>query len=411
MDRVRAGRVYIARSVLDDPLAAARANRLAGAIDAPVKEVIADDEVERMQAPFARALLERRGFEATSFDARLIFIDRMRWDREDGVSPGYGPTDLRNAHREWEESGVICQTAVEIQTVVGCGFDCSYCPYTNALTITCDLERFVEHLEGIFQQRPHQQLYKLNNRSDTLCFEPEYGLSALLVDRFAQSANKVLMLYSKSANVDHLLELDHRGHTIACFTLSSPSAARLLERAAPPTGARIVAARKCSDAGYPVRFRFSPIVPLRGWQAELETMVRTMAAQVRPELITLWTLSMTELDELARIVPLDALDPRTLEEAEAARASMVSAKGAPFPGSLRAEIYEVVADTIAAHSPQTRVSLCLESPQVIERVSARLAIVGQHQVCNCAPRSTPSAVGSAPAVSDPSARGPVHGSD
>ena len=404
MDPIRAGRVYISEGVLADPDAGPRARRLADAIEAPSKQIISDREVDALQAAQPWRRLPRRGRDTSGFANRVVFLDRMRWEREDGVFPGYRWAELRNARKEWLDSGVVCQSAVEIQSILGCSFDCSYCPYTAAITVTCDVERFVERLDELFASRPQQLLYKLNNRSDTLSFEPEYGLSWRLIERFARTDEHALMLYSKSANVEPLLDLDHRGHTIVCFTLSTPDTAARLEPAAPKFEERIRAAARCADAGYPVRFRFSPIVPFAGWRADLDRRVRQMAEQVAPELVTLWTLSMISVDELDRIAAVDELDPRFVEGARSARDEMTNAKGAPFPDELLAEIYEVAADAIARHSPSTKVALCLETPPVLDRLRPSLAVVGNQQVCNCGPRCTSGLLAMAKPAADDSPR-------
>jgi len=70
------------------------------------------------------------------------------------------------------------------------------------------------------QARRSQALFKLNNRSDTLGLEPEYGLAPALIERFGRMPDKAVMLYSKGDEVGALLDLDHCGRTIACFTLT-----------------------------------------------------------------------------------------------------------------------------------------------------------------------------------------------
>lgn len=406
LDPIRAGKVYVTHRVLAEPRARARAERLAELIDAPIKETIEDSKVEAIRRSVVREELSRRGRDQGGFDHRTVILDLMQWERSGSIIPGYSWAELRNAKQQ-SLRGVLCQTAVEIQTIVGCGFDCNYCPYTAAITVTCDLERFMEELEALFDKRPQQLLYKLNNRSDTLCFEPEYGLSKLLVERFSHEASRVLMLYSKSNNVSHLLDLEHKGRTIFCSTLSMASVAARLEPSAPSLEARIDAAAQCAAAGYPVRFRFSPLVPLRGWRQELVETVRKMAERVTPELITLWTLSMVPFEELDRIVSLDALDPEALELAREHKEAMAGEKGAPFPESFRAEMYEVAADAIARYSPTTRVALCLETPPVVKQLLPSLAVVGNQQVCNCGPRCTPAQVALANGPADPAPRSDV----
>lgn len=100
---------------------------------------------------------------------------------------------------------------------------------------------------------------------DTLCFEPEYGLSALLAEYYASTRDQHYLIHTKSANVDSLLDLDHRGHTIALWSLTSETASRLVEPGSATMEERVEAARTCQEAGYPIRYKFKPIVPVRGW--------------------------------------------------------------------------------------------------------------------------------------------------
>ncbi len=404
---LRARRVVISEGVRRDARALERALRLAEGIAGPPPEWRSEAELERLRDELSRPG-RRDARRAPGAEHPVVLLDAMRWEQEEGaLFPGYGWAETRNGSYEWRENGVICQTAVELQTIFGCAFDCTYCPYTSLLNFACDLEVFVERLADLFRRRPTQLLYKLNNRSDTLCFEPEYGLSKLLVDAFARASGQQLMLYSKSDNVAHLLDLDHRGRTVTCFTLSSPATARLLEPSAPSFEARLDAAARCARAGYPVRFRLSPLVPLRGWQEELRAALRAMAAVVRPELVTLWTLSMTPLEDLSRVVDPALLDAGFLARARDAQEAMQGQKGAPFPEDCRVEMYGFVADVLAEVSPETRLSLCLETPEVIRRLEHRLALVGGAQVCNCGPRGTSGAVAGAPAVASTKRRLPL----
>ncbi len=407
--RIIARRLVLDESLKKSPRAYERAQRLAKFFYAPSIEVASPSEVRRLQEAERSQATQKRGSRedgdsasasASETAAPTVILTAMRWGEAGSLFPGYGWAETRNGAYERDSNGVVCQTAVEIQTIFGCAFDCAYCPYTSVINIACDLENFVQRLGDSFRERPTQQLYKLNNRSDTLCFEPEYGLSALLVNAFARTRDQQLMLYSKSDNVSHLLDLEHGGRTVACFTLTSPGAARLLEKAAPSFEERLAAAAQCANAGYPVRFRFSPIVPLRGWESELRAMVRTMARTVEPELVTLWTLSMTAVDELPELLDPALLDPRFLQAAMDQREAMRGAKGAPFPDAYRAEMYRVVAEAIAEYSPKTRVSLCLETPQVVNSLRDRLAMLGNAQVCNCGPRCTSEEVAASPAAAD-----------
>lgn len=352
-----------------------------------IKEVDLDAHLASLGGRFE---LERGGLEGRQRGKQLIAFARLG-DGE--VFPGYSWRELRNGKNERSRNGVLCHTAVEIQSVVGCPFDCTYCPYTSFVCVRLDVENFVEKVATLAQERKSQTLFKLNNRSDTLGLEPEYGMSRALVERFAHLDDQYLLLYSKGHEVDSLLDLDHRGKTVASFTLTPDAVAKFLEVGAPTPNERIAAIGSLAEAGYPIRVRFSPIVPLRGWRDSYRDLVAKLVAVSKPELITMWTLSMIDVADIARIVPRGDIDEDIMEAADAAAEQTNGTKGAPFPTAIRARIYREIAEIVTEVSPSTKMSLCLETEEVWNAVGDLVVPRrGADFLCNCGPKVTPEAL-------------------
>lgn len=391
MDQLQAERIVVAKSLLADSACHDRLDALLSRVDGPAPEMVTDQQLTAILATHGvREHLQRGGLERRGHHKELVALARL--DGEE-VFPGYSWRELRNGRQQAEEQGVLCHSAVEIQSAVGCPFDCTYCPYTSFVCLRVDVEHFVERVTQMTSERRSQRLFKLNNRTDTLGLEPEYGLAPLLVQRFAELEGKYLMLYSKGDEVDALLDLDHQRKTVACFTLTPEPVARLLEQGAPPPAARIEAIGRLARAGYPIRVRFSPIVPLQDWRQAYGNLIDRLYAVANPELVTLWTLSMVEMEELVRIVPEAALDQEIVALARAARERMQGRKGAPFPPGVRAELYNTIAKLLRARSSVTQVSLCLETSEVWDRAASTVVPrAGSDFLCNCGPRATPSAL-------------------
>jgi DNA repair photolyase len=391
IERLFTRKVVIARGVLDDPLCRDRLDALRSRIEAESVEIVDDEAVEgTLMALGPRKKLQRGGLERRRRPKDLVVFTRLSTG---GVFPGYSWRELRNGAHERNGNGVLCHTAVEIQSAVGCPFDCTYCPYSSFVCACLDVESFVDRVAELAMVRRSQLLFKLNNRSDTLGLEPEYDLAPGLVERFAELDGPYLMLYSKGTEVDSLTQLEHRGKTIASFTLTPEPLATLLETGAPAPAARLAAIARLAEAGYPIRVRLSPIVPLYGWREAYGDLVSRLLEAATPELVTLWTLSMIDLERLDAIVPRQMLDDEALVAAEVAAEEMRGQKGAPFPPDLRALIYREVAEMVRARSPMTEVALCLETADVWDAVGA--AVVprrGGGFVCNCGPRATPESV-------------------
>lgn len=285
---------------------------------------------------------------------------------------------------------MLCHSAIEIQSTVGCAFDCTYCPYGSFVCVRLDVERFCADVARLATGSRAQALFKLNNRADTLALEPEHGLAGALVETFATLDGKYLMLYAKGDSVGHLPGLDHRGKTIASFTLTPAPVAAMLEVGAPGTAARLAAMGLLARGGYPVRARFSPIVPLRGWRAMYRELVDSLARACEPEMVTLWTLSMIDEPDLGRIVSLEALDEDAVAAARGHAAEMKGQKGGPFPPATRIAIYRELAAMIHDALPRTTVALCLETPEVWDATSDLLTPRRRRQfLCNCGPRAVP----------------------
>ena len=389
VEPLRAERVVIARSVLDDPPSRARLDAMLPRVESGQIDVLDDDQVEGLLLDLGpRAGRPRGGLDGRGRQKELVAFARFGAARE--VFPGYSWREVRNGRTQAQEHGVLCQTAIEVQSVVGCPFDCAYCPYTSFVCIRLDVETFVDRVEALVRSRPGQTLWKLNNRSDTLALEPEYGLAAALVQRFARIGGPTLLLYSKGDSVEHLVDLDHAGRTAASFTITPEPIADLLEQGAPSPASRIDALGALHRAGYATRVRFSPIVPIAGYRDAYAELARRIARAGSPELFTFWTLSMIELAELPRIMPLGLLDSRALAEARAAEDQLAGDKGAPFPEPTRARIYGEVSEIVRTHLPRSRVSLCLESPEVWDALGS---VLPERRaggfVCNCGPRATP----------------------
>ena len=236
----------------------------------------------------------------------------LRYPRlRNGLFLGQNPSTKRdkiNIHGGVDKC--VCQEAIEIHSLFGCLHACDYCHIETYMNIMLNLEELVEHIKQIMINHSDQQLYKYDNYSDQIPFEPEYGASDLLVPFFAQQKDKYLLLYTKSANVDHLLSLDHQGHTIINWSLSPDAQSRFIEKETPQMLERIEAIKKCQDAGYHVRVRLSPIVPVKNWKDEVNVMVvKLFEAAPKLDLIT-----MDVIGFMTPTVMKQALDTSLFEE-------------------------------------------------------------------------------------------------
>jgi len=284
----------------------------------------------------------------------------------------------------------VCKSAYEIHSAWGCYHACDYCHVKDFINIMLNLEEFVEHLDQLVKKESWQKLYKYDNQTDTICFEPEYGASDLLVRYFSQQSDKYLMLYTKSNNVDHLLDLPHNGQTIINWTLSCNTTANEIEKKAPSMDERIESARKCQEAGYTVRFRFSPIIPVKNWQDENRQMIERLFAKVKPDLITMDVLGWMNARQIINSMDISLFDDEYKAVIEKlAEENAVNYVKQIIPHEYRLKIYRFFINELKRISANTPFSICMETPDMWNELRDDIGMNENDYVCCCGPESVP----------------------
>lgn len=405
MVKMKPPEVYVHKSVYGNELARKRLDRMMESIETDEIHLVDDASLE--EAVKANKWLEmasKRTGEIKRESAPIIVFNTFRFLSEEGfraLANRHMALSayhfLGNGHWTYRNSvgnrNSICKSAYEIHSAWGCYHACDYCHVKNFLNIMMNLEEFVEHLDELVKRESWQQLYKYDNHTDTICLEPEYGASELLVNYFAQQDDKYLMLYTKSDNVDHLLNLDHSGKTIINWTLSCNTVSERIEKNAPAMEDRIRAAQMCQKAGYIVRFRFSPIIPIKGWQDENKEMIEKLFSNVKPDLITMDVLGWMSAEQIRNSMDISLLDDEYRELVERmADEGILRVENSPkqiFPHSARVRIYRFFIDEIRQMSRETPISICMETEEMWEELSDELGMRRDNYACCCGPRSAP----------------------
>ena len=290
---------------------------------------------------------------------------------------------------EAEHHGGVCQPALELNIVDGCLFRCAYCGFGRYIIFYLDVERLIDELDSIFVRYPSQRLYKYSNVTDLPPFEPELDVVRPMVERFSREQDRYLMLFTKSDNVDFLGNLDHRGRTIISWSVTCDTASRMVDKRAATMGERIAAMQKMQHAGYPVRARLSPVVPVANWREEYTKLFEALLSKVKPDVITLELLGWMDVDDLLAMFDRSFLDSAALERAEAAREELADIRWGPFTQETHEDIYGFCIETVRKISPQTPVSVCHGTQATWQALGSRMRMSPENYICNCGPGSTP----------------------
>ncbi len=298
-------------------------------------------------------------------------------------------SSFRDGPEFFKSYGGYCQSAVELNIVDGCVFRCAYCGFGRYIVFTLDVERWMSRLDAVFAKHPRQTLYKYSNMTDLPPFEPQYNAVGPMVELFGRQQHRHLMLFTKSDNVDFLLPLKHGGQTIVSWSMSSEVVSSQVDRRTATMDQRIEAMRKCQAAGYTVRARLSPIVPVKNWQQEYQRLFERMFAVARPDVVTLELLGWMDYDDLVKLMSPALLDDRALKAAEAAKEELRGQHRGPFTEETHMEIYRFCVEAVQKLSPQTRVAFCHGTQKVWDTLGPLTGMAPGNFVCNCGGTSTP----------------------
>jgi len=268
----------------------------------------------------------------------------------------------------------------------GCFYRCDWCylkltyranfPF---IKVAADLDVVKKQLSRRLAKATEPVIFNSGEMADSLALEHLTGSAAELIPWFGQSELGRLFMLTKSTNVDGILDLDHRGHTVAAWSMNAPSVSKKFELGAPAFERRLEAAAKVQAAGYPVRVRLDPIVPGEGWREEYAQTIQRIFEVLLPERITLgtlrfepgfWSARRTYLstgdalkEHMDRMVPM--FEPREFEgKTKVGKYSYSEAE--------RADIFGFAIDEIRKHSDCT-IALCKESAAVWEAVGLPLS--------------------------------------
>jgi DNA repair photolyase len=290
-----------------------------------------------------------------------------------------------SAVRRSEEAGNTCPNYWHFSPYGFCPYGCHYCYlagtpgvwFSPTVKVYVNLSEILAEIDGAARRLDEPTAFYLGKLQDGLALDGLTGYSRQLVPFFAEHATARMIVLTKSAGVDNLLDLDHRGRTILSWSLNPPEVVHQFEANTPQVEARIEAMRRCAAAGYPVRAVIMPIIPVANWRDAYARFIDELLAAVPLVRITLGGIC-------------SYAHARRLMDAKLGRANPISRRldeqGETSPDGrsryaepLRVEMYDHLIHAIRRRRPDLEIALCLEECRVFEALGLTAAI-GR---CNC----------------------------
>ena len=196
-------------------------------------------------------------------------------------------------------TSVVCPHFLELKWAYGCYFDCAWCYLKGTFRfrpegtkpVFKDYEKIELHTRRFLGEVTTPEILNSGEIADSLMGEGlSEPFSKFIIPMFEkQNKHKVLFL-TKSDKIKHLLEINPHNQVIVSFSLNADEVAKRWERGAPSVDRRIEAGRKLSQAGYEVRMRIDPMVPVPDWERHYTSLVEQIFDSFVPSRITLGSL-------------------------------------------------------------------------------------------------------------------------
>jgi spore photoproduct lyase len=293
--------------------------------------------------------------------------------------------ELQTAVRFSEEEGNACPNYWHFSPYGFCPYGCRYCylagtpgvKFSPTVKIYVNLPEMLLEIDRIAQRQQGSTAFYLGKLQDALALDPLTAYSTVLVPFFAEHPWARLTLLTKSAYIDRLLDLKHRGHSILSWSVNPPEVSAMFEENVPGMDERLEAMRRVAERGYPVRAIMMPIIPIDGWQDIYRRFTKHLLEAVPIRRLTLGGICIYRS---ARDLMERKMGMRNTISERIDRASPIAGDGrARYPRSLRHEVYSLIIESARRLRPDLEIALCLEE-QALWESTGLVANMGR---CNC----------------------------
>jgi spore photoproduct lyase len=284
-----------------------------------------------------------------------------------------------------DEVGNTCPNFWHFSPYGYCPYGCQYCylagtqgvRFSPSVKIFVNLDEILDEVDRIARKLDRLVGFYLGKLQDGMALDPLTGYSRTMIRFFAEHPTARLRILSKSADFQNVLDLDHRGHTVLCWSLNPPAVREDYEAVTPHIDQRIDAMEQCARAGYPIRVMLMPIIPIPDWQQHYDALLEKLLGRIKLDRLT--------LGGICSYGPAMNLMERKLGVGNPISRSLSVINNSPgdgrarYPEDQRRGIYDHLLRTIHRFQPDLTCALCMEDIALAKSLG-----VGENiGRCNC----------------------------
>jgi len=255
----------------------------------------------------------------------------------------------------------------------GCVYECSYCflqSYTNVfgIVIPVNIEDYLGVLDNFLKRNKRKIRIGTGEFTDSLALDNLTDFSKTLIQFFSRKENAALELKTKSNNINHILDLKHNKKTVISWSLNPQPLVASDEWRANTLEERLVAAKKCCQAGYPVGFHFDPIIYSKSWETLYRNLLDRLFKEIKPENIAWISFGTFRFSPSLKIAIEQRFPQSKILDEELV---LGFDKKLRYGTKQRIAIYKKMYSWISSYSKDLLVYLCMEPKEIWQDVLAR----------------------------------------
>ena len=196
---------------------------------------------------------------------------------------------------------VVCPHFLELKWSTGCPYSCAWCYLQGTFRFQeykksphlKDMAKVESSITSLLEDKTSNVKEVLNagELSDSFMTEGTDDPFSKRIMKLLEGQDRYKVLFvSKSNKVDDLLSVPNPENCIVSFSVNAPIVSKTWEKGAPDPISRLDAAKKLHDAGFTVRLRLDPMVPVDGWKEHYNNFVDEIFNRFTPDRITTGSL-------------------------------------------------------------------------------------------------------------------------
>lgn len=248
-----------------------------------------------------------------------------------------------------------------------CNMNCSYCylqSYLNTPTMIMysNIDQALQELKQVADLHPDLP-YRVGTGEviDSLSLDDVTLFSHPLIQFFRDYPKWTLEFKTKSDKVDQFLDCEHAGNVVVSWSINAPYVIESEEHGTASFAARLRAARRCADRGFPIAFHIDPLIYYSDWKSGYQILIDEIQDLFSPKEIHLISVGALRFQPEQRHLMRERFGMKSL---------VTSAEVFPSDGGkyrydlgLRKEMLEFVIQGFKRKNHEWRVFMCMETPE------------------------------------------------